>query len=199
MTGLTRTAQVLKFFAQQHGPPGVPRKKLVKLAYMSDILARQYLGHPISEFSYIKDHYGPNDRSLPDYVRELEEAGYAEQGREFNPPFRTYRLRDLGKPVVFGFTPGESEILGYVAANYMDMDLDEFIEEVVKATDPYKAVERDGERLPMHVIDGTVRDEVGFDLEALIQAEKQAEAGEYVTLSGLADELRAKISARYPD
>jgi len=197
VTELSKTAQVLKFFAQQHGPPGVPRKRLVKLAYVSDVLARQYLGRPITDFQYIKDHYGPNDRSLPDYVRELEEAGYAEQGREFNPPWRTYRLRDAGRPVAFGFTPGENEILGYVATNYMDMDLDEFIEEVVKATDPYKAATREGERLPMHLLDGMAREEIGFDLEAVIRSEQQAEAGEYVTLSGLAGELRAQVSARY--
>jgi hypothetical protein len=29
---------------------------------MADALARLYLGHPITHFGYIKDHYGPNDR-----------------------------------------------------------------------------------------------------------------------------------------
>jgi hypothetical protein len=164
---------------------------------MADILARQYLGRPITDFVYIKDHYGPYDRSLPSYVEELERAGMAEQGRAFNAPYRTYRLRDTGKPVLFGFSLGENEILGYVADNYLDMDLEEFIELVVKATDPWKEVTREGEKLPMHLVDGTVKDEIGFDLEALIRAEQQAEAGDYVTLSELADDLRAAISSRH--
>jgi hypothetical protein len=143
---------------------------------MADVLARQYLGRPITEFVYIKDHYGPNDRSLPEYVAELERAGLAEQGRLLTPEYRTYRLRDLGKPVVFGFTPGENEILGYVADNYLNMEIEEFIELVVKETDPCKEVTQEGEELPMHLVDGTVRDEVGFDLEAIVRAEQQAEA-----------------------
>lgn len=199
MPDLTKTAQVLKFFAQQHGPPGVPRKRLVKLAYMADILARQYLGRQITDFVYIKDHYGPNDRSLPGYVTELAEAGLAEEGRQFSPPFCTFRLRDMGRPIAFGFTPGENEILGYVANNYLDMELEEFIELVVKETDPWKEVTRQGEKLPMDLVDGAARDEVGFDLEAVIRAEVQAEAGEYRTLAELSDELRAAISARHPE
>ncbi|MDQ3675069.1 MAG: hypothetical protein M3365_11955, partial [Gemmatimonadota bacterium] len=43
LTTPSKTAQVLRYFAQHYGGPGVPRKRLVKLAYMADILSRQYL------------------------------------------------------------------------------------------------------------------------------------------------------------
>src|ERR1041384_3195216 len=139
MPALSKTAQVFKFFAQQYGHPGLPRTKLAKLTYTSDVLARQYLGHPITDLVYIKDHYGPYARALPEYVRELESAELAEQTTHRDGEHRTIRLRDLGRPIAFGFSPGENEILGYVAANYLSMDLDEFIDDVVKRTDPFKA------------------------------------------------------------
>src|SRR3990172_4747017 len=104
----SKTAQVLKFFAQQYGHPGVPRKRLAKLVYMADVLARQYLGHPITEFEYIKDHYGPYARSLPDYAEELVGCELAEETTSRDGVRRTVRLRDLGQPLAFQFSPGEN-------------------------------------------------------------------------------------------
>ena len=194
----SKTAQVLKFFAQQYGHPGVPRKRLAKLAYMADVLARQYLGKPITNLDYIKDHYGPYARSLPEYAGELAECDLAEETTSRDGAHRTIRLRDLGTPVAFQFSPGENEILGYVAANYLTMDLDEFIDLVVKETDPFKAVSAEGESLPMHVVDYTAAKEIGFDLDAVMRAERQADEGQFLTLAEFADGVRAEITARHP-
>lgn len=96
---------------------------------------------------------------------------------------------------MFAFTPGEAEVLAYVTTNYSQMDFDEFVIEVVKETDPFKAVRKHGEALPMNSLDGVARNAVGFDMERIIRAEKQAEAGDYITLDRFADELRSPAAS----
>ena len=196
---LNKSAQVLRFFAQQYGPPGIPRKRLVKLAYMADLLARQYLGRPITDFEYIKDHYGPNTRALPDRVAELTEGGFAEESVEREERFRTIRLRDSHQPHPFSFSRGENEVLAYVQENYLDMELQEFIDLVVKETDPFTAVSQHGETIPMDGVNNEMRARIGFDLEAILSAESQAETGEYKTLREFSDGLRAEIAARHSE
>lgn len=196
---ISRDAQLLKFFAQAHGRRGVPRKRLVKLAYMADVLARQYLGHPLSSFVYLKDHFGPNVRELPDVVLELENADLAEQTTERDGGRRTIRLRDTGRPIAFGFSLGENEILSYVTANYLEMDLEEFITDVVKTTDPFQAASLHGERLPMERVNDEKRREVGFDLEKILRAEREVAEGHYSTLADFADELYSDIAARHSE
>jgi hypothetical protein len=187
-TSLTKTAQLLKYFAQQY--PGVPRTRLVKLVYMSDLLARQYLGKPISAFDYHKDNHGPYDRSFPEFVKELEDAGLAESRREnLGEGYRAYRLFSF-QPVPFDFTAGELEVLRYVCQNYIAMDMREFLDEVVYQTPPMLENPRDGERLNMESMDHTGTRQVGFHLEKVLQAEQEAAAGDYVTLSDLLNELR---------
>lgn len=195
MTDLSKTAQVLSFFAQQYGSPGIPRKRLVKLAYMADVLARQYLGHPVTDFGYIKDHYGPNARELPSVVQELAEAGVAEERVEHDGAYRTIRLLDAHQPIVFDFSLGENEVLSYVVENYKDMELQEFIDLVVKETDPFTAVTTHGEELPMQLVDDTMKQSVGFDLESILSAEHQVAQGHYQTLNQFGDALRAEITA----
>jgi len=195
MPELSKNAQLIKFFAQQYGHPGVPRKKLAKLIYMADVLARQFLGKPMSDLVYIKDHYGPYARELPNYTKELVDADLAIESKELDPPYRSIRLRDSGHPIAFTFTPGENEILAYVVENYLNMDLDEFIDQVVKETDPFKAVHRDGERLPMETIDGVRATEIGFGLEAVLRAERQAAEGQGMTLTEFSRVLRADLTS----
>ncbi len=198
MPPVTKTAQVLKYFAQQYGTKGIPRKRLVKAAYMTDVLARQYLGRAITDLAYIKDHYGPNARELPTYTRELVASELADEVRERDESISFIRLKDRGRAAVFEFTLGELEILGYVAKNYLDMDISEFIDDVVKESDPFKAVEREGELLPMERLDNTKRRELGFDLERVVSAERDAKEGKYLTLATFADAIRAQITARRP-
>jgi hypothetical protein len=192
---ISKTAQVLRFFAQQYGSAGITRKRLVKLAYMSDVLSRQYLGQPITELGYIKDHYGPNARELPEFTKELVEAALADEWETWDGNYRRIRLRAMAPGGMFSFSLGETEILAYVAKNYLAMDIEEFIDSVVKNTDPFKQVIVHGEHLPMHIVDNTVRNGVGFDLERVAAAERQAEEGDFVTLGDLANELHG----RYPD
>lgn len=197
MQEVSKTAQVLRLFAQAYGRPGIPRTRLVKLAYVADILTRQYLGHPLTELRWIKDHYGPNARELPQVTKELVELDLAEEYVTRDGNTRAIRLRASHAPMVFGLTLGENEVLRYIIDNYLSMELEEFIDDVVKATDPFKAVNRHGEELPMDLVNGEKRDEIGFDLEKVLHAERQAAEGEWTTLADFANELRAEITARH--
>src|SRR5258705_8020504 len=126
MSDVTKTAQLLHFFAKENGREGVTRKRLAKLAFMADILARQYLGRAISDLEYIKDQFGPYARELPDFTQELVDLEFASEFEErTSATHRKIVLRDRGKPLTYGFTRGENEILAYVMANYAAMDLQE--------------------------------------------------------------------------
>jgi hypothetical protein len=191
MPAISKTAQVFKYFAQQYGWPGILRTRLGKYSYMADVISRQYLGHPITDLLYRKDYYGPYAKELPQYTEELVAAELVDEITHGSGNERAIRLHDRGRAVAFDFTPGEAEILAYVMTNYSHMDFDEFVMAVVKETDPFKAVRKHGDALPMKTLDGVARDAVGFDLERIIRAEKQAEAGDFITLDQFADELRS--------
>jgi hypothetical protein len=197
MQSVSKTAQTLRFFAQQYGSPGISRKQLVKLVYMADVLGREYLGHPITAFTYKSDLYGPNVVDIDDPVEELRGQALAEQYTSYDRNIKRIRLRASHVPMVFDFTLGENEILRYVVENYMPMPLDEFIDDVVKETAAYKAAERIGDEIPMAIADGTKRDEIGFDLEHILNAEKQAAEGNSMTLGEFFDELRTEITTRH--
>ena len=197
---LSRDAQLLKFFAQQYR--GIPRKRLVKMAYLSDLISRQYLDHPITGFQWFAYYYGPYADAIKDRVGELEKSGLAwVQESEATPEgdMAWKRLFDSGRPVPFDFSLGENEVLAYVVANYLNMDMEELLYDVVYQTTPYKAVmfERFGSLLPMDLANREGKQSVGFDLEAVIKAERQVEAGHYVSAAGFFDGLRASITARY--
>ena len=199
---LSKNAQLLKFFAQTY--PGIPRKRLVKLSYMADLVARQFLGHPISQFEYHAYYYGPYSQELPEAIAELETAGLAwskEEGRSQPDDVARKRLFDTGKPAALDFSLGENSVLGYVVSNFGEMDLDELILDFVYASRPYRAAlvrERFNERIPMEIVDNEGRGEVGFDLERAIGAERQADEGQFLTAKDYFDGLRSRIAARYP-
>lgn len=195
---LSKTSQVLCFFAQQYGAQGIPRKRLVKLAYMADVISRECLGRPITELQYIKDHFGPNARELEDFTAELQAQSAADEWTERDAGTRWIRLRASASIPPFEFSLGELEVLGYVAANYLKMPVEEFIESVVKQTDPFLQVNRIGDLLPMSLVDGTVRDSLGFNLETVAHTAHEIERGNYVTLTQIADELRRSSSAPSP-
>jgi len=198
---LSKNAQLIKFFAQLG--PGIPRTRLVKMAYMADVISRRYLGRPISDLEYRKDKFGPNAPEIGNVISELEAMGLVwtknspastQEGRDASK-----MLFDSGRRVVFDFTLGENEILAYVAENYRAMELTEFVRDVVKQTRPFKAQRRFHEPLPMDLEDNEGRNLVGFDLEAIARAERQAEAGDFRTARDFFDALRTRLTARYTE
>jgi antitoxin SocA-like protein len=200
---LSRNVQLYKYLAQQC--KGMPRKHLVKMAYMADLVARQFLGHPISDLKYVVYYFGPYPPETPAVIAELEARGlaWAQPGLKVDQDDYAFKkLFDSGKPAVFDFTLGENAVLAYVVNNYLEMDTEELTEDVVKYTTPWKAAlasDRLKERIPMEMVDGEGVREIGFDLERVMNAEKQAEEGDFLTAREYFDGLRNRIAARYAE
>jgi len=190
---LSRDAQLVKFFAQQY--QGVPRKHLVKLLYMTDLLAREYLGEPISSFVWYRHKHGPYDRNVESAIQELVVADLVRDVRD--PWWRGHyqRLIDLHEPIPFEFSIGQLAVLEYVSANYVNMPTKEFVEQVVYETKPFKATHRNGQRLPMDAVNHAGTRRVGFRLEDVLQAEHEARKGDFKYLTEFVNELRAKAPA----
>lgn len=199
MPSLSRDALLVKYFAQAYR--GIPRKYLVKFIYEADVLAREYLGHPVSTFTYRHDHFGPYDAAIDEAVEELIDGGFAIEQIErwvssVGEPGRTHRLFDQRQPISFDFDLGEVAILHYVVKNYVDrMPFDEFMRDVIYQTEPWKARGPEGQPLPMDSVNHAGTRRVGFHLDEVVRAEEAAQRGEVVTLSAFMDELRAKTPA----
>ena len=180
-TTISKTAQVLKYFAQQYGGPGIPCTRLVKMAYMSDLLAREYLGGPITDFRYYRYHFGPYDDAIVDVIEELVAADLAETKETYEGEEPTKRLCPRGAPIQFGFSAGEQEILRYVTANYLTMDLEELFIDVVYQTAPMLQTKNLKEVLPMASVDNRGTNAVGFSLEAVLRAEQEESFDDFVS------------------
>ena len=197
---VSRNAQLLKFFAQAYR--GIPRKRLVKMAFMADLISRQYLEHPISEFEWIAYYYGPYSREIPEAIGELESQHLAwTREIEATPDgdAQWKLLFDSGQRVPLDFSFGENEVLAYVVDNYLDMPMEELLWDVVYPTVPFKkaVAEGFGSRVPMELANSVGKRLAGFDLEAIIKAERQVEGGEFVTASAFFNALRSDITERH--
>ncbi len=196
-TALSRNALLVKYFAQVYR--GIPRKHLVKFIYEADVLAREYLGHPLSKFQYQHAKYGPYDPAIKDAVQELVDAGHVEVKRDGwfgeGSEGAYLRLLDQHHPVTFDFDLGESAVLDYVVTNYLNMPFEEFLHDVIYETAPMKKAGPKGTKLPMEVADNIGTKKVGFRLEEILKAEEAGRRGEFITLSAFVDELRAQTPA----
>jgi hypothetical protein len=186
---LSPNAQLVKFFGQLY--LGIPRTHLVKLIYMADLFAREYLGSPLSTLNWYKYRHGPYDEAIEDAVAELIAAGLVEEKKDRWGRGLYKRLMDLHRPVPFDFTLGQAAVLDYVVTNYLKMSLDELLHDVVYETAPFKEVSRNRQRLPMEMMDNQGTALVGFKLEEVLRAEREGRSEEDMTLSEFVNELRA--------
>jgi Protein of unknown function (DUF4065) len=185
MSPVSKTAQVLKYFAQRYqaaARKGVPRKRLVKLAYLADLLSREFLSTPITALAYYRYTFGPYDSAIEDSIDELVAAGLADRrdGWESDEVF-SKRLTDTGAPIAFDFSHAEFEVLRYVAENYIDMPMRELLDDVVYPSAPMKLAPNKNDVLPMSVVDGRGLTLVGFRLEDVLAAEAAIDSGDFST------------------
>lgn len=196
MKDLSRNAEVLRYFLEERG--ALNHTRLLKLAYLADLSARRLLGRPISTFSYYFHHHGPFDPGLYDAVGELKRAGWAEERLEYYSG-RKYeqRVSWTGPSGPASFSPAEREILEHVTRTYARMPLDQLLNDVVYQTEPMKAAQR-GSTIPMADQNDVERNELGFDLEQVLVAERDALQGNYMTGRDFFDALRAAIAPDGP-
>lgn len=190
-----RNAQILKYLTERSQRVGAT--KLVKLAYLADIVCRKYLGRPVTEFEWILYDYGPFDFAFYGARDELISVGAAEEQRTSYPKadYEERTLVDLGLPVQYELSETDVRILDYVIDLYGDLPLQGILEKAYE-TRPMELVQAEGrerDRLPMEVVDNEERDEMDFGLEELDAARRRIRSGRYVTLGDFERELRAKI------
>lgn len=181
---ISKTAQVLKYFAEQYRAgtgKGIPRKLLVKMCYVSDLFAHEHWGDAITDLAYYRYDRGPYDDHIVDYIEELETAKLAEVKHEIDGDYEKKRLVDRGVRIAFDFSTVEQEVLDYVATNYLFMPMPELMEDVVYPSRPWKETSRRKEPLPMNSVDNEKSNLVGFPLEELLLAKRELEAGRFVT------------------
>jgi uncharacterized phage-associated protein len=193
MAAPTKDARVLKFFTQRlRGALGVTQ--LQKLAYFADLHARRYLGRPITSFAYTFYRHGPFDRRLYATVREMERRQWVRSERRPLLGGREKQaVTDAGTVPDLGFSPAETRILDYVADTYGALPLDELLA-LVYETEPMLAAKRDGP-VPMEIVDGQARRELGYDLEEVLEQEREIERGHYLLHDDFFDALRAEVVA----
>jgi hypothetical protein len=193
METLSKNAQVVKYFVQR-APSELGVVKLQKLAYLADLYAREYLGHPVSGFDYVLYKHGPFDPSLYAAIEELERLDYAATRRHSFLGGRSKRaVLNKGRFTAFDFTRSEEEILAYVAGVYENEPLEALLTEVYETT-PMKIASRD-ERIPMEVVDNRAKRALGYDLDTVLSEEAEIDRGNYVLASDFFDGLRAETLA----
>lgn len=197
MATLSREARVLKYFSQRARGESLGVTKLLKLAYLSDLFAREWLGRPITSFRYVYHHHGPFDSGLYSAIDELETSRLVRTERSAFLSFRSRRERrgvvDEGAIADLGFTPAEERILDYVAREFGPMPLDELLARVYE-TAPMKAAERK-KPIPMHIADNAGKAELGYDLAEVMEQEREIDQGNYVLAGDFFDALRSQTLA----
>jgi uncharacterized phage-associated protein len=188
----TKNARVLKYFTQR-APGSLGVTQLLKLAYLADLHAREYLGRPITTFDYTFYRHGPFDRRLYTTVEELESHRWVRTEREsfFSGKSKRHVFNASRVEPDLGFTPAEERILDYVARTYAHLPLQALLEAVYQ-TEPMKAARRDG-RVPMDLVNNKAKHSLGYDLEEVLGEEREIERGNFVSASDFFDALHAEI------
>jgi hypothetical protein len=191
MPELSRNAQVLRYLLEV--APGVGHTKLAKFAYLADLEARKYLGHPISEMRYVLDQHGPFDaRRFFAGRDELVAKGYITETQVVFGSYAGYEMAPTPKVPEYDFSVAEAEVLSYVAKTYLNRSAIALCEDVVYKTEPMQQVKKLGEKLPMDEMNRDPKDEFGFNLERMLEGEAAAEAGRVRPLADVMNELRAR-------
>jgi hypothetical protein len=189
MAGLSRNAQVLRYLLDV--APGVGHTLLAKFAYLSDLLARQYLGKPISEMEYIFDEHGPFDAWRFYRARdELVAGGHITHGPAEIGGYPGFEMRPTERPVRYELTEPEREILSWVARTYASWTATDFCNRVVYTSKPMKDA-KPGEHLNMDQMNHEP-DDLEFNLEEMLAGERAAAEGRVRPLADVLNELRAR-------
>ena len=189
MPTLSRNAQVLRYLLQV--APGIGHTKLAKFAYLADLVARQYLGRPISTFAYVYDHHGPFDSSrFFKALNELKRLDFATENQVPCGQYMGFEVLPTGRAVEFDFSHAEAEVLQYVAETYLSKTARDLCDDVVYKTEPMMGA-KPGRPLPMEKVNRDTKDRLGFSVERMLAGEASAAAGRTRRLAKVMDELRA--------
>jgi len=188
----SKNAQVLKYLLRGLGHVGTT--KLLKLVYLADLQAREVISRPVSHLNYKYHNHGPFDKKFYSAIKELERRGATAKEKHVYPNGNEEdRIIDTENDVEINLTPAEEKILDFVVERFGSLPLPNIIQ-MVYDTVPMQEVGGRGRHLPMHLVDGRLHREIGFDLDEIIAAKRRAEAGHRRPAREVFDELRARAN-----
>lgn len=126
----------------------------------------------------------------------MDRRGWARLVNRWFLKGRKRAVINIGKVDEVGFTPAEEAILDFVHRSYAHLPLDELLH-LVYQTEPMRNARRD-RALPMGVVDNVAKERLGYDLEAVLEQEREIERGNYMLASDFFDALRAETLAGSP-
>ncbi len=88
-----KTLHVLSYIIKNH--PNVSVTSLMKLSYLVDLVAIKKGKNKISDFNYIRYHYGPFDKKIYKYLETLEKDNIIQEGANISntgDEFVTYNI-----------------------------------------------------------------------------------------------------------
>lgn len=192
MKTLSKNAQLLGYALARVGDMGVTR--LLKLIYLADLESRRLRGRPVSSLRFFFHKHGPFDSAFYTALEELQRENLVTEAGIWHPDGSRERSLTLKGDVPLGLDPVDLHILNGVCDTYGRMPLSDLLARVYESP-PMRGLER-GNTLPMDIVDNRDKDEIGFDIEALIAAQQEAEGGNYESGTDFFDGLRAKIATR---
>lgn len=189
MANLSRNAQVLRYLLQV--APGIGHTKLVKFAYLADLEARKYLGHPISQFTYYFNQHGPFDSGgFFGALSELKTGEFITENQIPCGEYIGYEMLPTSQAAEFDFSTGEAEVLRYVATTYFSKTARDLCDDIVYKTEPMLEAEA-GKPLPMDKMNRAPGEGFGFNLERMLAGEASVAHGRTRPWAELMDELRS--------
>ncbi len=172
-----KTEQVLlHIIGEMKGELG--RTRLIKLAYLSDYVARLLLGRSVTSFNYRLFERGPFDPAFYASIQKLGEQGFVEEHRVEEWDGCRYEIRrEIPKA---DMTPEELFVVNRVIEEYGRLPLEVLLDEVVYKTEPARrAKEAAVLRIPIDLdsCNNRFRERFGFDLTTYLRSEAARAGG----------------------
>jgi hypothetical protein len=188
---MTTNANLLEAILRQSGKP-LSRMRLLKIAYMADLLAWRVLGRPISRFNYHRYHHGPFDQEFYCALEELLSLGRARidevTTKEGHDCQLVYLVADAPPVRPEVFTRGDVHLIGLAVQKYRDLPLQTFLV-LVYETEPMKEA-RLNQPLPMEAQRNKDRDQAGgISLEIILESREAFVRGESISHESLKREI----------
>lgn len=180
-----------------------PSTWLLKLLYLADCEAEQWLGHPITDMAYVFHHYGPFDDRVYTCLDELEsngkvtlenKSGATNRGEVWEGTY--YRVKR--KLRTSSLCDAERAVIDALMERYRGRAASQLTQDAYKTT-PMPIAQKRGRGSKVDPKSGRNverRRHAGLDVAAVLRAREQAKRGEVFALADVERELQRRSDRR---
>jgi len=147
----SKTLQLLSYIIKYH--PDVSVTSLIKLSYLVDLVSIKKGKNQISDFQYVRYHYGPFDKKIYKYLEQLIDDGVIQEGADISNTGDEFVIYNIKKKNNLDF-------------NKLSYDEKEIINEVLESLEGFgtKALtELTYKTKPMKKIRATLQNKAGLN------------------------------------